>query len=295
MRTISTLLGIGLMLALCSCGSDRGATGPIVVLSDTLSSGSDSVARARAANRKRVEESHLADSLRLAQVMKEALAFATEHVAEDTFSRRYEVLLDGVPMSVEIRSAYFFTKQFPHLMIRLQEPNAIHIDIHSRANGRFEQVVSHEEWSMTYVNDTIRDINGDGLADLVVNWYAVTGCCLKAFSDVYLLRADRKAFYAPFEFINPTFAPHEHIVRGVCYGHPGETEMYKFKWNHERIDTVEYVHFETDSNSIRTGKILVSNKAPFSPDFRILRRLDRVPTEYRKINGYDWFTGEIYE
>ena len=34
-----------------------------------------------------------------------------------------------------------------------------------------------------------------------------------------------------FEFINPTFSPKEKIIRGVCYGHPSETEMYKYKWN----------------------------------------------------------------
>ena len=33
-------------------------------------------------------------------------------------------------------------------------------------------------------------------------------------------------FSKNFEFINPTFSPKEKIIRGICYGHPGETEMY---------------------------------------------------------------------
>jgi hypothetical protein len=36
---------------------------------------------------------------------------------------------------------------------------------------------------MTYVNDTIKDINGDSLNDSVVNWDGVTGCCLKGFKS----------------------------------------------------------------------------------------------------------------
>ena len=44
--------------------------------------------------------------------------------------------------------------------------------------------------------------------------------------------------------INPTFSPKEKIIRGVGYGHPGETEMYKYKWNGNTIDTMEYVYFE---------------------------------------------------
>jgi len=80
---------------------------------------------------------------------------------------------------------------------------------------------------MEYINDTIRDINGDGFNDFVVNWYGSNGCCLKAFSNVYLLRPDKKIFSNNLEFINPTFSPTEKIIRGVCYGYPGETEMYK--------------------------------------------------------------------
>ena len=135
---------------------------------------------------------------------------------------------------------------------------------------------------------------GDGLNDFVVNWYGSTGCCLKAFSNVYLLRQDKKAFSENFEFINPTFSPKEKIVRGVCYGHPGETEMYKYKWNGEKVDTLEYVSYERNEKG-KTGKVIISTDRPYGEKFKTLKVLNSVPTEYKKIEGYDWFTGKGYE
>lgn len=147
---------------------------------------------------------------------------------------------------------------------------------------------------MTYVNDTIRDINGDGLNDFVVNWYGSSGCCLKAFSNVYLLHSDKKTFSINFEFINPTFSPKEKIIRGVCYGHPSDTEMYKYKWNGEVVDTLEYICYEKDDKGNKTGKIIISTDVPYGKKFKVIKRLNSVPYEYTSIEGYDWFTGKGY-
>ncbi len=66
-----------------------------------------------------------------------------------------------------------------------------------------------------------------------------------------------KAFSKNFEFINPTFSPKEKIIRGICYGHPSKTEMYKYKWNGETIDTLEYISYETDDQREKTGKVML--------------------------------------
>jgi hypothetical protein len=114
---------------------------------------------------------------------------------------------------------------------------------------------------------------------------------LKGFSVVYLLRPDKRSFSQGFQFINPTFSPKEGIIRGVCYGHPGETEMYKYRWNGEAVDTVEYIYYEKNNKGQHTGKLIVSNDRPYRDNHKALRRLTAVPTEYKKIEGYDWFTG----
>lgn len=148
---------------------------------------------------------------------------------------------------------------------------------------------------MEYMNDTIRDINGDGFNDFVVNWYGSNGCCLKAFSNVYLLRPDKKIFSNNLEFINPTFSPTEKIIRGVCYGYPGETEMYKYKWDGDTIETLEYVSYEKNKRGEKTGKILVTKHRPYDGNAKIIKRLNLIPKEYKSIDGYDWFTGKGYE
>ncbi len=68
--------------------------------------------------------------------------------------------------------------------------------------------------------------------------------------------------------------------------------MYKYKWNGEAVDTLEYVSYEKNRNG-KTGKIIITPNRFYSQDVKPLKRLDAVPAEYRKIEGYDWFTGNL--
>ena len=295
MKTRLYILTLVFIATLVSCGKPNRMKGNSLVTTDTLQTTLNKKVQERLEKRKEIEEQDYADSLRLDLVLQDALKIANKNISKNRFIEKYEVSPDSIPVSVEINLDYHFTKANPHLIIRRNEPNAIYIDIYSKVNNKFEKVVSHEQWTMTYVNDTIRDINGDGLNDFVVNWYGSTGCCLKAFSNVYLLRQDEKAFSKNLEFINPTFSSKEKIIRGICYGHPGETEMYKYKWNGEKIDTLEYVAFQKNNKGIKTGKIIISANLPYSDKYKILKVLNSIPVEYRKIEGYDWFTGKGYE
>jgi hypothetical protein len=294
MKTTLYILKIVILMALSSCGQPNDKTSITVVATDSLQEGINKKEKERLEKRRAIEEQEYADSLRLDDVLQDALKLANQSIGKDKFVRKYEVSADSIPVSVEVNLDYHITKNNPHLIIRRSEPSAIYIDIYTKGKSTFEKVVTHKEWNMTYVNDTIRDINGDGLNDFVVNWYGSTGCCLKAFSNVYLLRKDKKSFSGDFQFINPTFSPQEKIIRGVCYGHPSETEMYKFKWNGENVDTLEYVSYQKTKKG-KTGKIIISTDRPHGDQFKILQVLNSVPTEYRNIEGYEWFTGEGYE
>lgn len=292
--TIS-ILRAAILATLVSCGQTSDTKENNIVTTDTLQTNLDKTEQMRSEKRKRLEEQHHADSLRLNEILKDALKIAYQNISRDRFIEKYDVSPDSIPVSVEINLGNHFTNTNPHLIIRRNDPGAIYIDIYSKDDHNFEKVVSHEEWILTYVNDTIRDINGDGLSDFIVNWYGATGCCLKAFSNVYLLHQDHSTFSDDFEFINPTFSPKEKIIRGVCYGHPGDTELYKYKWNGENIDTLEYVSYEKNDKGIKTGKILLSTDRPHGDNYKILKVLNSVPPEYRRIKGYDWFTGTGYE
>ncbi len=301
MKTILPILTIVITLLIFACGqqSERGNDSIVLVnstetvIADSIETVIDKKEEERLEKRKQIDEQNRIDSLRLDEVLKDALKIAKQNIGKNKFIKKYEVFPDSNPVSVEINLDYHFSKTNPHLIIRRIELGAIYIDIYSKGDTKFEKVISHEQWSMTYVNDTIRDINGDGLKDFVVNWYGSVGCCLKAFSNVYLLRQDKKSFSNNFEFINPTFSPKEHVIRGVCYGHPGETEMYKYKWNGEQLDTLEYVWYEKNKEGIKTGKIIISTDEPYVERSEVIKILNSVPIEYRKIKGYDWFVGDL--
>lgn len=212
MKTILHILTLIFFSTLVSCGQQNDKKNSPVVTTDTLQTSIDKNEKERLERRKEIDEQDYADSIRLDKVLQDALKIANQNISKDKFIKKYEVSPDSFSVSVEINLDYHFTKTDPHLIIRRNEPSAIYIDIYTKGENKFEKVVSHEQWTMTYVNDTIRDINGDGLNDFVVNWYGSTGCCLKAFSNVYLFRQDKKAFSENFEFINPTFSPKESVL-----------------------------------------------------------------------------------
>ncbi|MBK7441325.1 MAG: hypothetical protein IPI65_07285 [Bacteroidetes bacterium] len=288
------ILLIGFLITLFSCGQPNEQSNTPIVKVDTLELRKQKKENERLEKIRLREEKAYVDSLRLDIILQSALIIANQNIDKDKFIEKYAVFDDSIPVSVEINLDYHFTNSKPHLIIRRRDPFAIYIDIYTKVDNKFEKVVSHEEWTMTYVSDTIRDINGDGLSDFVVNWYGANGSCLKSFSNVYLLLQDKNSFSDDFEFINPTFSPKEKIVRGICYGHPGETEMYKYKWNGVKVDTVEYVSYERTDKG-KTGNIIISTDIPYSSKSKTVKVLKSVPLEYKKIDGYGWFTGDGIE
>ncbi|MFD2601621.1 XAC2610-related protein [Flavobacterium suzhouense] len=264
-----------------------------MVFSDTLQYNSDKV---NGSAIKQIQEEQDTDSIYLEKLLNKAVIIAGKNKSKEVFEEQYTDIMPDSSYQVEVnlRNDFFFSKKITHLVIRRKITGLIYIDIFFKKNNEFLKVISHEESEMTYVNDTIRDINGDGVKDFVVNWYGSNGCCLKAFSNVYLLRSDN-TFSKSFEFINPTFDPKEKIIRGVCYGHPGDTEMYKYKWKGENVDTLEYVFYEKSNKGIKTGKVMVSTDYPNSKAAKVLKVLNSAPTEYKTIYGYNWFTGEGYD
>jgi len=292
MKATLYIFALGLSISFFSCDQQK-ATKKTPIVSDTLQAGLIDKEKERLEKIKEIEEQDRIDSINLDKNLTHAIKRASHYKVLDKFKEKYVETIPESPYQIEvdISSEFYFTHGNPHLIIRRNTPGSIYIDIFSITGDQFSKVLSHKESDMTYVNDTIRDINGDGLKDFVVNWYGSSGCCLKAFSNVYLLRPDKKTFSNDFEFINPTFSPKEKIIRGVCYGHPGETEMYKYKWNGEAVDTLEYISYEKNDKGEKTGKVIVSSDESYSGNYKILKRLNDVPNEYKKIVGYEWFAG----
>lgn len=292
MKITLHILTLLILTTLVSCGRSKENKTVTLLITDTLQTTIDKKEKERLDERREIKWREHADSLRRDKVLRDALKIANKNFSKERFVEKYDVFPDSIQVSVEINLDDHFSTTNPHLIIRRTDPGCVYIDIYSKGKNKFEKVISHEQGGMTYVSDTIRDINGDGLNDFLVNWYGSSGCCLKAFSNVYLFRQDKKTFSRDFEFINPTFSAKEKIIRGVCYGHIGKTEMYKYKWNGEKVDTLEYVFYEKDEKDINTGKVIISTHRPYEDNFKILKVLNVVPPEYKKIEGYDWFSGK---
>lgn len=244
--------------------------------------------------RKQQLEANERDSLRLDRVLNQALSKAKSHSFNTSFKEAFQAFPDSAfHVDVEIDYDFHFSTKKRHLLIRRFSPASAQIDVYTYSNGNLKNILGHTKWAMEYTGDTLTDVNGDGLKDLIVNWYGTSGCCLKGFSSVYLVREDLHSFSKMTEFINPTFSSKERMIRGVCYGHPGETELYKFKWSGEKIDTVEYVFYERNEDGKQSGKVIVSNYYPTHKAYRELRKVSTLPSEYKRINGINWFTGEL--
>lgn len=229
------------------------------------------------------------DSIRLANALLDALAIAKRNMDKSKYSLEFESLPDSAyRLLTKISIGRFFSKH--SLIIHRVNPGTVYINIYLIGRNGFQEILSLENWNLEYINDTTRDVNGDGNNDFLVNRYGNTGCCLKAYSDVYLYIPDSSEFSNKFEFINPTFSSQEKVIRGVCYGHPGETELYKYKWNGLNVDTIEFIYHDMNQK----GQLIRSNRRPYKKGSRVEKKLKSVPPEYLNIYGYDWFTGEGY-
>ena len=281
---IVVLISISFVFSFCN-NSDSTSASVSKNIADSIKQKTETVQTQKG---KRWDDYWREDSILLSEVLRGAMDSIDVKRMGERDSVRYNIELDSVMVDVEIGSGNYFKGPFSYRLIRLTSPLSVRIYIYAKSGNIWEPILSHTQWEMTYVSDTVMDVNGDRRKDFVIDWYGSTGCCLKGFSIVYLLRDDMKSFSDQFEFINPTFSPKEHIVRGVNYGHAGYTDMYKYKWTGERVDTIEYVSYQLDNDLNKTGRVVLRDAHD-----RVIKVLPSVPKEYRKIEGYDWFTGNF--
>jgi hypothetical protein len=224
------------------------------------------------------------DSIKLIKALDKALQIANKNIESDNFSETFETSSDSNLITTKLTIGNSFDNG-KYLIVRRETPT-YYIDIYLRRGNEFKKIITHEQWAMTYVGDTIQDINGDGKRDFLVNWYGASGCCLKNFIDAYL-QLDDGTFSEMFEFVNPTFSYKDQIIRGVNYGHAGQTELYKYKWNNLKIDTIEFIYWNRDGD----GHFIKSKYLPHDKrnNQKENVKLKLVPDEYRSIYGFDWF------
>ena len=223
-------------------------------------------------------------NINIDQVLIDAINLAKQNISCESFTKEYELNLDDslFTIYVNLTYGYIFSNKYKQLIIHRISARDVFIDIYEYVDNDFNNILHRQQDYLTYEGDTIYDVNGDQLKDFIFHWYPASGCCLRNVMNVYLYQPENRFYANNYEFLNPTFSPKEKVIRGITYGQPGEVALYKFRWNGLKIDTVEYIYHNK-------SKFIKTKKPIYSDEKMIKINIKRVPDEYFKIEGFDWF------
>ena len=236
---------------------------------------------------------YLLDSICRSRALDDVLNKVYKNRTEKNYYLKYEYSLDTVIGAIEgwsipvwFKYGNLFSSAGKHLIISRHSPfyNGAFIDVYKFQDNGLQYLMGINERPV--VTDTIRDINGDGLKDLDIWWYPMSGCCRRNVHTVFLQKSDG-TFTQEYEFINPNFYPEEKLVRGVTYGY--ESQLYKYKWNGLNVDTLEFV--------FRTAKHADAEKFEY---YRINSKGDTsqiksIPKEYFDLDDLDSLGAYTYD
>jgi hypothetical protein len=274
-----------ILLIVCSCRDKTINKKNITAKNVKITSASN-----KAVYKKLQEEIEKSDSIKLNEVLENALNFGKKNINSNFYKKNYDTLInDSTIVKVEIKLGWLFSKNNKHILICRTSYDDMYFDIFKIEKGQFEHVLNFKNiYTPDFANHSIKDVNGDGLKDFIVHWYPSSGCCRRNIYDVFLNLNKSGRFTAQYRFINPTFSIKEKIIRGVLYGHPGEVGLYKYKWNgFNTVDTIEFIYPDRSDtlnrHYIKTVKRLYSSK-----NIKKIN-LKSVPKEYLNIESFEWF------
>jgi hypothetical protein len=278
---------LAILTILLACGQNANQEKKTNIKSDTIQATTKEKELTEEERKKQKEEENRIDSLRLDIALKDAFKIAQPAFKTDTFKRQYELTLEdsSYNISIEIIIGRLFKDTNKYFLLRRHTPWATYIDLYKLIDGNAEKIIEREQDYITYIRDTIFDVNGDGYQDFLVHWYPSSGCCRRNVYNVYLNLPTKGKFTKDYEFINPTFSSKEKLIRGVEYGHPGEVGLYKYKWNGLQVDTIEFIYPDITKN----GKYIKTKKETYRPSAKEGIVLKSIPKEYMKIESIEWF------
>jgi len=229
--------------------------------------------------------SYLLDSICRTEALTDVFSQVNKQIDAPFFENEFEYTSDAViegttdyTIPVKFRFGNLFSHGCKHLIVSQYSPfyMGAFIDVFQNKDGQFKHLISLDERAV--INDTIKDINGDGLKDLDIWSYSHSGCCRRNLHTVFLQKQDG-TFTEEYEFINPNFYPKEGLIRGVTYGY--DSKLYKYKWNGWTVDTLEFV--------FRKGK---NQDDEYFEYYRINSKGDtsqvkNIPKEYLSIDDFD--------
>jgi hypothetical protein len=233
---------------------------------------------------KEFDESERLDSIHLAKVLSQVLKYADSNKNKNSFN--FEMNSDDTSYNTTIQLVFgnLFSRDKKHLLVRRLGPASVICDIFLLKKRKFKLVGERVQEGMTYLDDTLKDVNGDGYKDYLVHWYPQSGCCRRNVYNVFLYLPASGQFTSDYQFINPTFSPKEKVIRGVEYGYLAA--LYKYKWNGLKVDTLEFIYRDTSD----VNKYYLTKRSDYHRPPSVKSKLvDKIPKEYEKIEDIDWF------
>lgn len=230
------------------------------------------------------------DSIHQERILKKALEISKHNIKLDSFYTQYDQTIDSTHnLTTSIKIGKLFWKNSKHLYIKRKRNWTTFINIYKIKKDNIEFFKFIKQDNNTYINDSIYDVNGDGLKDYIVYSYPSSGCCLANKYDVTLFKENDSALTKEYQFINPTFYPKEKIIRGFGYASPNEVNLYKYKWNDFKVDTIEFIN----PNFNKKGEYIRTKHKLFYATEKDGVVLKSVPKEYHKINDFNWVIGDV--
>jgi hypothetical protein len=185
-------------------------------------------------------------------------------------------------MTAQLAFGYLFSASNKHLLVKRLSPSGVVCTIFLLQKNKFKLVAQRTQDGQTFMDDTLKDVNGDGYKDYLIHWYPSSGCCTRDVYNVFLYLPATGTFTSDYEFINPTFFAKEKIIRGVNYGY--FSGLYKYKWNGLKVDTLEFVYHDT---AVAT-KYYITKQSDYNIPPKVKYKvLNALPKEYEKIASPD--------
>lgn len=288
MKTIANkMILTTILVTLLGCGRTKNQDENSIVNNDSIQEIELNKELTKEERQKQIKEEYRLDSLRLDVALKDAFKIAMTAFKADNFTKQYEFQPDdsSYVISNEIVIGKLFEGNQKYYLLRRHVPWSTYLDLYKINDEKTEKLLEIVQGGITYIRDTIFDVNGDGHKDFLVHWYPSSGCCRRDVYSVYLNQPKSENFTQEYEFINPTFSTEEKIIRGVGYGHPGEVGLYKYKWNGLQVDTLEFIY----PDATNKGQFIKTKKRTYRPSEKEGVVLKTIPKEYQKIESYEWF------
>ncbi len=186
----------------------------------------------------------------------------------------------------EVTWGNLFDSNKKHSIIRMSFQNTHFVKIYELGK-KTKNILSINESEMEFISDTIKDINRDNFNDFVSVTYSSSGCCARANSSIWLYSPTDNTFIEGLNLLNIGETFDDKTSIGMTYGHPGEADLYKVKWNRKTYDYLEFL------SKIPLKKLYVRERKRMNKIIIDTLNLNQVPREYRKYHRFDWFNDEI--